>query len=171
MFIEPMSVLFYVVYSLCGLTDVVDGYLARKTNSTSELGARLDSVADLLFYTVMLFRVFPILWKKLPRWIWFAVITILFLRAVVYVLAFIKYRPLPSLHPYLNKLSGLMIFLIPFSMIIDALTPFCIAIAVVSFLAVVEELIIHILSRGYLTDVRTFAYFIKKKNNEDEEDY
>ena len=165
-FIEPLSVLFYVVYSLCGLTDVVDGYLARKTSSTSELGARLDSVADLLFYAVMLFRVFPILWKKLPRWIWFAVITILVLRAVVYVLAFIKYRHLPSLHTYLNKLSGLMIFLIPFSMIVDALTPFCIAIAVVSFLAVVEELIIHILSRGYLTDVRTFAYFIRKKNNE-----
>ena len=83
-FIEPLSVLFYVVYSLCGLTDVVDGYLARKTSSTSELGARLDSVADLLFYAVMLFRVFPILWKKLPRWIkwrtigicnWSAIIT------------------------------------------------------------------------------------------------
>jgi CDP-diacylglycerol--glycerol-3-phosphate 3-phosphatidyltransferase len=163
-FVQPLSVLFFVVYSLCGLTDVVVGYLARKTNNVSEVGARLDSVADLLFYAVMGVKIFPTLWKKLPKWIWFCVCTILLLRVGVYVLSFMKYHHFPSLHTYLNKLSGLMIFLIPFSVIIDVLTPFCIAIAVVSFLAVVEELLIHLLSKGYFTDVKTLAYFIRKKN-------
>ena len=170
MFLQPLSVLFYAVYFLCGLSDVVDGYLARKMDSVSEVGARLDSVADLLFYAVMGVKFFPTLWKKLPKWIWFAVCTILLLRTIVYVLAFAKYHHFPSLHTYLNKLSGLMIFLIPFSAILDALTPFCIAIAVVSFLAVVEELLIHLLSKDYCTDVKTLAYFIRKKNACDEQD-
>ena len=42
------------IYTFAGLTDVLDGWLARKTGRASEFGARLDSVADLLFYSVLL---------------------------------------------------------------------------------------------------------------------
>lgn len=40
---------FYVVYTFGGLTDAVDGTVARKLKLESEFGAKLDSVADLLF--------------------------------------------------------------------------------------------------------------------------
>ena len=40
------SVGFLVVYTLTGLTDVLDGWLARKTGTASDFGARLDSIAD-----------------------------------------------------------------------------------------------------------------------------
>ena len=65
-FLPLRSVGFLAVYTLTGLTDVLDGWLARKTGTASDFGARLDSIADLLFYGVVLLRLVPILWQKMP---------------------------------------------------------------------------------------------------------
>ena len=40
---------FYILYLLCGFTDMIDGTVARKTNSVTAFGSRLDSVADFVF--------------------------------------------------------------------------------------------------------------------------
>lgn len=48
-FIKPFSSLFLVIYLLCGFSDMIDGYIARKMNATSKLGAILDSIADVVF--------------------------------------------------------------------------------------------------------------------------
>lgn len=53
LFIPLKSIGFLVVYTFAGLTDVLDGWLARKTGRANEFGARLDSIADLLFYGVL----------------------------------------------------------------------------------------------------------------------
>ena len=45
------------------ITDVLDGTIARATNSTSEFGARLDSIADLIFYAVMIVKFSRFCWK------------------------------------------------------------------------------------------------------------
>ena len=66
LFLPLGSVGFLVVYTLTGLTDVLDGWLARKTGTASDFGARLDSAADLLFYAILLLRLFPVLWQLLP---------------------------------------------------------------------------------------------------------
>ena len=44
-----------VLFVIAGITDHLDGYIARKTGSTSELGALLDLVADKLLIIVTLF--------------------------------------------------------------------------------------------------------------------
>ena len=64
---EPLSKLFMVVYTITGVTDVLDGAIARHYGTTSETGARLDSIADLLFYTLILIRIFPVMWDVLPK--------------------------------------------------------------------------------------------------------
>ena len=66
--IRPLTLPFYLLYTFCGITDVLDGTIARATNSTSEFGARLDSIADLIFYAVMIVKFFPILLEVLPVW-------------------------------------------------------------------------------------------------------
>ena len=49
LFLPVFSPGFYVVYLLCGLSDMADGTIARKTNSVSKPGSQLDSIADLIF--------------------------------------------------------------------------------------------------------------------------
>ena len=44
---NPNGKYFIWVYTLCGITDVLDGFVARKLHTESELGSKLDSVADL----------------------------------------------------------------------------------------------------------------------------
>ena len=58
-FVQPVTLPFFVIYTLCGVSDVLDGWIARATDSTSELGSRLDSAADLMFYVVMMLRILP----------------------------------------------------------------------------------------------------------------
>ena len=53
LFTKAFSPAFYAIYSICGISDVLDGFLARRTGATSEFGARLDSVADLLFLSLI----------------------------------------------------------------------------------------------------------------------
>ena len=42
--------IFLVMFILIGVTDKLDGTLARYLNQTSHLGAKLDTMADMVFY-------------------------------------------------------------------------------------------------------------------------
>ena len=42
LFIPPFAPMFYVLYAAAGLTDMIDGTVARKTNTVSAFGAKLD---------------------------------------------------------------------------------------------------------------------------------
>ncbi len=113
-FLRPLSAGFLSVYTLTGLTDVLDGWVARRTKTAGDFGAKLDSIADLLFFAVMLIRLFPVLLKVLSVQIWYAVAGILILRLIAYCVAAIKYRRFAPLHTWLNKLTGGAVFLLPY---------------------------------------------------------
>ena len=112
---EPLTPLFITVYTLTGVTDVLDGAIARKYGTTSEQGAKLDSIADLLFYTLILIRIFPIMWVTLPKKIWVMVAAILAVRGVSYGMAAVKYLRFAAMHTYMNKATGLMVFGVPYA--------------------------------------------------------
>jgi CDP-diacylglycerol--glycerol-3-phosphate 3-phosphatidyltransferase len=59
--IKPQTIGFFSIYIICGMTDICDGYLARKWKVTSKFGALLDSIADLIFVIVLLLIFIPIL--------------------------------------------------------------------------------------------------------------
>ena len=151
----PLTPGFYGVYTLTGVTDVLDGWVARKTGTASEFGARLDSWADLLFYAVMIGRLFPTLYRLLPEGIWWAVLGIVCLRLCAYAAAGIKYRTFASLHTWLNKLTGLAVFLIPYLLTTPAATGFCWCVCAVAGLASAEELAIHLRQPVYDPDRKT----------------
>lgn len=149
LFLRPFSPAFFVVYTLTGVTDVLDGFVARKTGTASDFGAKLDSVADLLFYGVMLLKIFPVLWHTLPKKIWWGVALVLFLRVCSYATAAIRYHKFASLHTYLNKLTGASIFCVPYFLPASFGVVYCFGICVVALLAVIEELTLHLLPYGY----------------------
>ena len=57
LFTVPFSKVFYVLYTFSGITDVLDGAVARITGTASSIGAELDSIADLIFYLVMMISI------------------------------------------------------------------------------------------------------------------
>ena len=111
LFIPLTSAWFYVLYLLCGLSDMIDGAVARKTNSASEFGARLDTVSDFVFMTVALIKFAPILHIPVWLWIWIGVIAAMKLGNVVW--GFVCTKNLISPHTVLNKVTGLLLFLLP----------------------------------------------------------
>lgn len=68
LFFDVGSVVFWVFYFLCGLSDMLDGYLARRFECESKTGALLDSLADLVFVICCCFKLIPLL--VFPKWLW-----------------------------------------------------------------------------------------------------
>lgn len=161
LFLKPLTLGFFCIYALTGITDVLDGWIARKTKTADNFGARLDSIADLLFYTVILIRLLPILAYKMPNEIWYMVAVIICIRILAYITAAIKFRLFASLHTYLNKFTGAAVFFIPFSLITDYAVVFCFAVCTVAAASSFEELVIHILSKNYSPNVKSI--FISKR--------
>lgn len=149
LFLPYHSAGFLTVYTLAGLTDVLDGWLARKTGTASDFGARLDSIADLLFYGILLFRLFPVLWRLLPGEIWYAVGAVLLIRLMAYGIAAVKYHRFASLHTWLNKLTGGAIFLLPYVISWPGGIAYSWGVCLVAFAASAEELAIHLFRNGY----------------------
>ena len=114
LFFPTLSPGFYGLYLAAGLSDMLDGYVARRTNSASPLGAKLDSMADLVFLAVCLIKLLPVL--ALPVWLWVWVGLIALLRLVNILSGFVCRKKLVLLHTRANKLTGALLFLLPLSL-------------------------------------------------------
>lgn len=152
LFTAPLSVAFYIVYAVCGLSDVLDGWIARATSGTTDFGAKLDSAADLLFYIVLLVKLLPILRRMLPTWIWYALGAVLALRLAAYITAAVKFKRFASVHTRLNKLTGAAVFLIPCFLMLPCMVWYCCAVCVLAGAASAQELLLHIRRNEYRTN-------------------
>lgn len=149
LFIEPFTREFFVIYTLCGISDVLDGMIARATKTTSEFGSKLDSVADLLFYFVLFICIVEKLLEKLPLFVWMMGISAVVIRLASYLTAAIKYHRFASIHTYMNKVTSAVIFTVPYFVLTKFLIPVCVLLGIVTLVASLEELIIHITSKKY----------------------
>ena len=57
--IHTFSPMFFVVYTYCGVSDVLDGFLARKFSLSTENGAKLDSISDIVIYGITAVKIMP----------------------------------------------------------------------------------------------------------------
>ena len=143
---EAFSPTFFLVYALAGLTDMLDGYVARRANSESELGARLDSIADLVLVVVCLVKLLPAI--DVPAWLWAWVAAIALVKVVNVASGLVVEKRLVMPHTIANKAAGLVVFLVPFAIPLFGITaPAVIACAVASFAAVQEG---HLIRSGSL---------------------
>lgn len=170
-FLEPFSLAFFLVYGLCGATDALDGFVARKFNLTSKFGSILDSVSDLIFLGVMGFKILPTLLKLLPIWNWVLILVPIGLQTIAYIICAIKFKKFSAIHTYANKLMSAAIFFYPFSFI--GFLPYIYETYVgvfgsVAILASIEINLIHIFSKKY--DDRNKTIFLLKKNETNSEE-
>ncbi|MGM9937943.1 MAG: CDP-alcohol phosphatidyltransferase family protein [Candidatus Ornithomonoglobus sp.] len=160
---QAFSWAFLTVYIYCGVSDVLDGALARRTHSESEMGARLDSAADIIFYAVVILKLFPMMYHILPRGIWHIVGIIVIIRLLSFTVAAVKYRCFASLHTYLNKLTGFFVFTIPYIIFLPFAEAACFVISIIAALSAAEELLIHVCSDTY--NPKTKTLFERKTEN------
>lgn len=142
--IKPLSTEFYIIYVIAGISDIFDGYIARKTNTMSKLGEKLDSAADFIMFVVLIIILYPIINPTLQILIWIVIIGII--RIVSIIIVFIKYKTFGMLHTYSNKITGLMLFVLPLFLVSIKPDVLMYIICILASASAVEEIVIHLLS-------------------------
>ena len=135
--LTPLSAPFYALYTLCGLTDIADGYIARKTHTQSAFGAKLDSIADIWFVAVCMIRFLPSI--PLTPWIWGVIAVILLIRLINLICGYGFRKKLCCLHTTANKITGLMLFILPLTVRFVDIRIAAIPVCIVALFASVQE--------------------------------
>ena len=137
LFFPAFSAAFYIIYLFCGISDMIDGTIARKTNSTSKLGSQLDTIADLIFAVISLFKLLPAI--HIPRWLWIWVCVIAVIKISNILWGYVSKKQFVALHTIMNKAAGLLLFLLPLTISFVELTYTAIAVCTIATLSAVQE--------------------------------
>lgn len=161
-FYPVFSFNYYLFFTLAGLTDAIDGPVARKLGTSGRLGAQIDSIADITFFCIALAKMIPYALENLNTVASAMFIAVIAIRVFCYTLELIKCRRLVSLHTYMNKATGVSMFigiyLIPF---LGISTP-CIIGCSFALIAVIEEIVIILLTKDPENDTHTIFHAQKK---------
>ena len=111
LFFPAFSVAFYIIYLFCGFSDMIDGVIARKTNSSGKFGSQLDTIADLVFMAVSLFKLLPV--SHIPQWLWIWGGVIAVIKIINIIWGYVSKKQFIAMHTIMNKATGLLLFLLP----------------------------------------------------------
>ena len=137
LFFGVESCAFWVIYFVCGLSDMADGYLARILGCESKTGAMLDSLADLAFVICCCFKLIPAL--AFPKWLWIWGGVIVATKIINQISALVMYKKCIFPHTIANKVTGVLLFVgVPLTVFLESIVPMVI-IAVVATFAAVQE--------------------------------
>lgn len=152
--IKPFSILFYVCYILGGISDFLDGYIARKYHLETEFGAYLDSIADFIFIVIILtIYLFHFTWSQ---WMisWIGGIVIVRLASIL--IGWIRYKTIYTLHTLMNKLCGLVLFIFPLLYLFIPFNILFTLVCSICFISACEELLINSTSYQLNRNIRSF---------------
>lgn len=99
LFCPVFSPVFYTFYITAGFSDIVDGIVARKTNTISNFGSKFDTIADFIFLVMCLIKIIPLL--HISNWL---IIWIIIRKEII------------VLHTVMNKLTGILLFIFPLTL-------------------------------------------------------
>lgn len=134
---DPFSVTFYIIYIYCGLSDILDGFIARKSKNKSKAGALLDSAADLTLVVVALVKILPRLNLANKIIVWIILIVLIKIANMIY--GYILHKKILLPHTTLNKITGLVLFVSPFIIINTNPIAFEIIICSIATIAAIQE--------------------------------
>jgi len=161
--IAPFSGWFYLVYTYCGMTDVLDGIIARSLQTESHMGARLDSIADMVLFIVVFYKLGPMLWLSVARWVWYAGAIIALIRITAYIIGTLRFRQFASLHLISNKVTGLVLFFVPYLILIMEIKTVLIGLIMIATLSSLEELFCEIKAKQFNPNIRSYFELVENK--------
>ena len=116
---------------------MADGTVARKTGTVSDFGAKLDTAADFIMAVVCLIKLIPVL--DIPIWliIWIAVIALI--KVISIISGYVKRREFVAAHTVMNKVTGIILFLLPFTLTFIDIKYSGIFICILATFAAIQE--------------------------------
>lgn len=137
LFFPAFSAEFYITYLLCGFSDMIDGTVARKTNSSSKFGSKLDTIADVVFAVASLFKLLPKI--HTPQWLWIWGGVILIIKISNIILGYILKKQFISVHTIMNKATGLLLFLLPLTISFVKLKYTAVTVCSIATVSAIQE--------------------------------
>ena len=137
LFCPVFSPAFYVFYIAAGLSDMLDGFVARRTDTVSKLGARLDTIADFVLVVVCLIKLLPVM--SIPVWLFVWIGMIALIKAVNIVSGFAVQKKFVAVHSVMNKATGVLLFLLPLTIPTVPLKYSAIVVCAAATFAAIQE--------------------------------
>lgn len=159
--------LFAVLLVISLNTDVWDGWIARRFNQRSAIGARLDSLADIGVYVAALSGIihFKIDLLGPDAWIFYLFVCCYL---IVTLSPLIKFGRIQSFHLYSIKLGGYLqgvFFILLF--FVDYFPLYFYLMVNLSLLAFVENLTIQLMLPEMRSDVKGLYWILKERGKKD----
>ena len=137
LFFPVFSSQFYIAYLLCGLTDIVDGIIARKAKSVTTFGSQFDSVADFIFVTLALIKLLPAM--NISSWLWVWIMIILMIKITNLIFGFVHKKRFVFEHTPMNKTTGILLFLLPLTLSFIELKYSAVVVCTVAVFSAIQE--------------------------------
>ena len=137
LFCKPFSTEFYILYLSAGFTDMIDGTIARKTNTVTELGSKLDTIADFIFVIACLIKLLPIIDVPQGIYIWIGVIVLI--KLINVISGFVIQKKFVSIHSVFNKITGSLLFIFPMTLSFINIKYSAIVLCVIATFASIQE--------------------------------
>lgn len=143
-FMKPLGTAFWIVYFICGFSDLADGWIARRYRVTSRTGEVLDSIGDVMMIGATGFRILTSV--IIPEWLWICIFAIAGIRMLSLIIGYLKYNTWATIHTFTNKAAGLTLFLgIPFY-VMRGWNAVMILLCIMAAASAIEELAIQIIT-------------------------
>ena len=116
---------------------MIDGTIARKLGTDGEFGAKLDTMADIVFVAAAEYKILPVMEIPKDIWIWIGVISLI--KIINIISGFVVAKQFVSVHTVANKITGLLVFLLPLTMAVVELRYSALGVCIVATFAAIQE--------------------------------
>ena len=159
--LAPLSMPYFVAYAACGASDAIDGWIARRSGTTSAFGASFDSVADTVFTFAIVVSLLPTAELPLFVWLWIAVVALVKIASLA--VGYVRFRAYAALHTSANKLAGLALFALPVLFALAGSASAAVAVCAIATFAALEELALTVKSPVLDPNARGVLGFRRKR--------
>jgi len=155
--------LFIILLSINLITDILDGLIARLFNLQTELGAKLDSLADIGTYT-MAFAGMITLEREFVTEYRYGFSCLIVLWLLPQLLALLRFGRFPSFHLWSNKATGYIqgIFIFTF-FLFGFWKPYFYFMVVFSCFAYLEELVLVLILPKLRSNLKSIFFVFRLK--------
>lgn len=137
LFFPAGSCPFAVCFILAGFTDMIDGTVARMRGEAGEFGEKIDSIADMVFAAVSVYKLLPVLRVPVSIWIWTSVIA--FIKVMNMISGYVRNKKFVFMHTLASKMTGMLLFLLPLSDAVVDIRCSSIVVCIAATFAAIQE--------------------------------